>query len=49
MKILSDEKNYKYFIGYLFDDCKIKPLHILLPKTSTYVKSHDSQTKWINF
>ena len=32
------EKNYKYFIGYLYDDYKVKPLHMILPKTSTYVK-----------
>ena len=27
-------RNYKYFICYLHDDYKIKPLHIMLPKTS---------------
>ena len=27
-------KNYKYLIGYLYNDNKIKPLHIMLPKTS---------------
>ena len=32
------EKNYKYFIGYLHNGNKAKPLHIMLPKTSTYVK-----------
>ena len=41
------EKNYKYFIGYLHNDDKVKPLHIMLPKTSTYVKSYDGQTKWM--
>ena len=25
------------------------PLHIMLPKTSTYVKRYDGQTKWIYF
>ena len=39
------EKNYKYFIGYLYNDHKVKPLHIMLPKTSTYVKSYDGQTE----
>ena len=33
-KISFVEKYYKYFIGYLDDDYKIKPLHIMLPKTS---------------
>ena len=28
---------------------KVKPLHIMLPKISTYVKSYDGQTKWIYF
>ena len=33
------EKNYKYFIGYLHND-KVKPLHIMLSKTTAYVKSY---------
>ena len=43
-KIFSGEKNYKYFIGYLYNDHKVRPLHIMLSKTSAYVKSHDGQT-----
>ena len=43
------KKNYKYLIGYLYDDYKIKPLHIMLSKPSAYVKSYDGQTKWIYF
>ena len=43
------EKNYKYFIGYLYIDHKVKPLHIILPKTSVYVKSYDGQTKRMYF
>ena len=39
-----DEKGYKYFIGYLFDDNKVKPFNIILPETSAYVKSY----KWTN-
>ena len=34
-KISFGEKNYKYFIGN-----KVKPLNIMLSKTSTYVKSY---------
>ena len=35
----SEKKGYKYFIGYKDDDdYKIKPLGIMLPETSTYVK-----------
>ena len=48
-KISLGEKNYKYFIGYLFNDHKVKPLHIMLPKTSAYVKIYDGQTKWMHF
>ena len=33
------------FIGYLYNGHKIKPLHIMLPKTSAYVKNYDEQTK----
>ena len=39
----------KYLIGYLYDDCKIKPLHIMLPKMSAYVKDYDGKTKLIIF
>ena len=40
-KISCGEKNYKYFIGYLYNDNKSKPLHIMLPQTSAYVKMYD--------
>ena len=33
----------------MYNDHKVKPLHIMLPKTSAYVKSHDGQTKWVYF
>ena len=33
------KRNCKYVIGYMDNDYKTKPLNILLPKTSTYVKS----------
>ena len=48
-EISSSEKNYKHFIGYFYDDHKVKSLHIMLPKTSAYVKSYDGQTKWMYF
>ena len=32
----------------MYDDYKIKPLHITLSKTSAYVKSYDVQTKWVH-
>ena len=37
-KICSAEKNSKYFIGYLYNDDKVRSLHIILPKISAYVK-----------
>ena len=44
-KISSGEENYKYFISYLYGDYKVKPLHIMRPKTGAYVKSYDGQSK----
>ena len=38
-KISTAERNYKRFNGYMFDDYKVKPLHIMLPKTSAFVTS----------
>ena len=42
-------KNLKYFIGYSHNNGKVKPLHVMLPKTSAYVKIYDGQTKWTYF
>ena len=33
----------------MFDDHKVKPLHIMLLKTTAYVKCYDGQTKWMYF
>ena len=48
-KVSSGEKSYEYFIGYLYNVYKAKLLRIRPPKTRTYVKSCDGQTKWIYF
>ena len=48
-KISFDEKGYKCFICYLYDDNKVKPLNIILPETSAYVKSYDGQIEWMKF
>ena len=37
-KISSDEKIFKYFIGYRDDDYKIKALLIILPNTVAHIK-----------
>ena len=33
----------------MYNDDKVKPLHIMLPKTVTYVNCDDGQTKWMYF
>ena len=48
-KISPGDKNYKYFIGYLYDDYKVMPLHIMLPKSSAYVISNYRQITWMYF
>ena len=48
-KTFFSEKNCKCFIGYLYNDNKVKPVNIMHPKTSAYVKGYDGQTKWMYF
>ena len=48
-KISFGGKTYKYFIGYFHNHHKVKALHIMLPKTTAYVKIYDGQTKWMYF
>ena len=43
------KNNYKYFSGNLYDGNKVKPLNIMLPNATTYVKGYDGQTKWMYF
>ena len=33
----------------MYNDHKIKPLHIMLPKTNAYVKSYNGQTMFMYF
>ena len=33
----------------MYNDHEVKPLHIMLPKTSAFVKIYDGQTKWMYF
>ena len=44
-KISFGGKNYKYFIGYFYDNHKVRSMHLLPPKTTTYVKIYDGQIK----
>ena len=48
-KISVGQKSYKYIIGSLYNDHKVKPLHIILLKTSSHVKRYDQQTKSMYF
>ena len=48
-KISFGEIKYKYIIVYLYNNNRVKPLHIMLPKTIAYVKSYDEKTKWMYF
>ena len=47
--LVKKKKNYKYFIGYLYDVYNVKPLYIMLLEMSAYVKTYDGQTKWMYF
>ena len=42
-KISFGEKKCKHFTGYLYNGNEVKPLNVMLPKTSAYVKSYDGQ------
>ena len=33
----------------MYNDYKVTQLHIILPKTSAYVKIYDGQTQWMYF
>ena len=39
---------FKYFIGYLHDDDVIRPLCIMLPQTSAYIKYFANGGKYIS-
>ena len=45
----SGEKDYKCLIDYLYDDDKVKSLHIMFPKATAHVKSYGGQAKWMYF
>ena len=47
--VSSGENHYIYFIGYKDNDYEIKISGITPPKTGTYVKSYDGETKCMSF
>ena len=48
-RFLLVKKAINTIIGYLYNDSKVQPLHIMLLKTSAHVNRYDGQTKWIYF
>ena len=43
------KKNFKYLIGYFYNDYNVKPLHAVLPKTIANAKIYDGQTNRMYF
>ena len=48
-KFKHSDDGYKYFIGYLHDDYVIRPLCIILPQMSEYIKYFDNGGKNMSF
>ena len=44
-RVKLNNDTYKYFIGYSHDDGVIKPLHIVLPQMSGYIKYFENGGK----
>ena len=44
-----EEKKKIYFIGYSYNDHKVKLLHIMLLEISASVKGYNGKTKWMYF
>ena len=39
------KKNYRYCVGFIGDDYRIKSLRLIIPKTMSYLKGCDGETK----
>ena len=48
-RVKQNNDTYKYFIGYLNDDDVIKPLCIILPQMSGYIKYFDKGRRSMSF
>ena len=48
-KFKHGDDGLKYFIGYLHDDDVIRPLCIILPQMSGYIKYFDNGGKYMSF
>ena len=48
-RIKHNDDNYKYFIGYVHDHAVIRPLCVILPQMSGYIKYFDNGGKNMSF
>ena len=48
-KIYFGEKDTTTLLVTCNDDHRVKPLHIMLPKTNAFVESHDGPATWMYF
>ena len=48
-RVKQNNDTYKYFVGYLHDDHMIKPLCVILPQMSGYIKYFNSGGKNMSF
>ena len=48
-RVKHNDDSYKYFIGYLHDDGVIRPLCVILPQMSGYIKYFDNGGKNMSF
>ena len=47
-KISIGKKGYKYVIGYLYDNQKVNPLHIMLPENASWNNCLCKKLSWTN-
>ena len=48
-KFKHSDDGFKYFIGYLYDDDVVRPLHIILPQMGGYIEYFDNGRKNMSF
>ena len=48
-RVKHSDDGFKYFIGYLHDDDVVRPLCIILPQTSRYIKYFGNGRKNMSF
>ena len=48
-RVKHNDDSYKYFIGYLHDDGVVRPLRVILPQMSGYIKYFENGGKNMSF